>query len=130
MTDDDSKKIDGLKELLEIIKHKVDLSEINRTNQGASIQLMRDQLSVMNKKLDDLGKKLDDPDTGLKRLNERVDASTAATVELESTIKGYADSYQANDTNIRKAEQRLETLEEKARVDIPPELHFTPQSDL
>lgn len=32
---------------------------------------------------------LNDPETGLKRLNERVDASTAAVVELEGTIKGY-----------------------------------------
>ncbi|MBI2315066.1 hypothetical protein HYU93_03360 [Candidatus Daviesbacteria bacterium] len=46
----------------------------------------------MNKKLDDLGKKLDDPGTGLKRLNERIDANTAAVVELEGTIKGYADA--------------------------------------
>ncbi len=39
---------------------------------------------------------LNDPETGLRRLNDRVDSNTAAIVELESTIKGYADSYQAN----------------------------------
>lgn len=73
---------------------------------------------------------LNDPETGLKRLNERVGSNTAAIVELESTIKGYADSYQANDANIRRAEKRLETLEENAGIDIPPELQFSPQSDL
>lgn len=36
---------------------------------------------------------LNDPETGLKRINERLDSNTAAIVELESTIKGYADSY-------------------------------------
>lgn len=130
MASDNSKKFDELKELLEIIKHKVDMTEMSRTGQGASIQLMRDQLSVMNKKLDGLGDRLDDPDTGLKRINERLDSNTAAIVELESTIKGYADAYKANDTNIRKAEKRLEILEEDAGVNIPPELQFTPQSDL
>lgn len=130
MAADDSKKLDGLKELLEIIKHKVDLEGVNRTNQSASIQLIKDQLSVMNKKLDDLGDRLDDPETGLKRLNNRVDANTAAIVGLESTIKGYADSYQANDSNIRKAEKRLELLEEDAGTNIPPHLQFSPPSDL
>lgn len=74
--------------------------------------------------------KLNDPDTGLKRLNERVDSNTAAIVDLESTIKGYADSYKANDINIRKAEERLEILEEDASINVPPGLQFTPQSDL
>lgn len=36
---------------------------------------------------------LNDSETGLKRLNERLDSNTVAIVELESTIKGYADSY-------------------------------------
>ncbi len=73
---------------------------------------------------------LNDPETGLKRLNEKMDSNTAAIVELESTIKGYADSYKANDANIRKVAKRLETLEEDANIDVSPELQLVAQSDL
>lgn len=43
-----------IKELLEIVKHKVDLMEVSRSSTLASIHLMKDQQSVMNKKLDEL----------------------------------------------------------------------------
>ncbi len=85
---------------------------------------------AINNAVNPIKQMLEDPDTGLKRLNERVDANTSAIVELESTIKGYSDSYQANDTNIRKVDKRLQTLEEDATVDVPSELQLTPQSDL
>ncbi len=124
---DDNKKI---KELLEIVNHKVEMMSIAHTGQSATLSLMKDQVSVMNSKIDDIAERLDDPDTGLAAINSRLDANTAAVVELESTIKGYADSYQANDTNIRKVEKRLETLEEDTGVDVPPELQLAPPSDL
>ncbi|MBI2601107.1 hypothetical protein HYW42_04075 [Candidatus Daviesbacteria bacterium] len=104
---------------------------------GEAIKPILDQLNnpetglvAINGRLEGVEGRLEDPDTGLKRINDRLDTNTAAIVGLESTIKGYADSYQANDTNIRKAEKRLETLEEKARVDVPLKLQFTPPSDL
>lgn len=50
----DDLKLTQLKELLEIIKHKVDMLGVSQTGQSASIALMKDQQSVMNKKLDDL----------------------------------------------------------------------------
>ncbi|MBI2086195.1 hypothetical protein HYT74_02545 [Candidatus Daviesbacteria bacterium] len=111
---------DKLKSIIEAAIKPV-LDQLNDPDTG---------LASINQRLEGVEGQLNDPDTGLKRLNERVDANTAATVELESTIKGYADSYQANDTNIRKAEQRLETLEKETGVDVHPELHFTPPSDL
>lgn len=47
-----------IKELLEIVKHKVDMMEVSRTGQSASLHLMKDQQSVMNDKLDAIGKDL------------------------------------------------------------------------
>ncbi len=73
---------------------------------------------------------LNDPDTGLKRLNERVDANTTAVMELEKTVKGYADSYKINDANIRKMEERLETIEEKEGIQVPPEFLLAPLADI
>ena len=55
--DNDLKQI---KELLEIVAHKVDLMEVSRTGQSASFHLMKDQQSVMNVKLDDIHKDLEE----------------------------------------------------------------------
>lgn len=81
---------------------------------------------VVNKAIEPITQRLDDPDTGLKRLNNRMDANTAAVVELEKTVKGYADMYKINDSNIRKTEKRLETLEENDNIDVPPEFRLEP----
>lgn len=83
---------------------------------------------VVNKAVEPLKQMLMDPDTGLKRLNERVDANTTAVMELESTINGYGDMYKINDSNVRKVEKRLETVEKGAGVDVSPELHLEPLS--
>ena len=72
----------------------------------AAIKPVLDHLNDPETGLAVINRRLDDPETGLKRLNERVDSNTVAIIELESTIKGYADSYKANDTNIRKVEKR------------------------
>ena len=115
-----------LKDLLEIVKDKVDRME---TFQNVTMQQVRDikaQQSVMNGKLDGIEERLDDNDTGLAAINRRLDANTGAVVDLESTVKGYADMYKINDSNIRRMEKRLETLEEDSGVDVPPELKLEP----
>lgn len=115
-----------LKDLLEIVKDKVDKME---TFQNVTMQQVRDiksQQSVMNGKLDNIEDRLDDPDTGLAAINRRLDVNTAAVLELESTVKGYADMYKINDSNIRRMEKRLEPLEEKIGVSVPPELQLEP----
>lgn len=111
-----------LKDLLEIIKDKVDRMETFQNVTMQQVRNIKDQQSVMNKKLDGLQERLDDPDSGLEAINRRLDSNTAAVMELESTVKGYADMYKINDSNIRRMEKRLEPLEEEAGVDVPPEL--------
>lgn len=106
----DELKIQQFKELLEIIKHKVDMLSVSQTGQSASIALMKDQQSVMNKKLDDL--------------QESVEANTASVIDMEATLKAYSDMYKINDANIRKIQKRLEPLEEEAGIEIPPELQM------
>lgn len=76
--------------------------------------------------LEAINRRLDDPDTGLAAINKRLDANTVAVMELESTVNGYADMYKINDSNIRRVEKRLEPLEEKAGVDVPPEYQLEP----
>lgn len=132
MTNDDSKtfkkNLRPLKDLLEIVKDKVDRME---TFQSVTMQQVRDiksQQSVMNGKLDDIEERLDNPDSGLEAINSRLDANTAAVMKLESTVNGYGDMYKINDSNIRRMEKRLETLEENAGVELPPEFRLEPLS--
>lgn len=55
--DEDLRKI---KELLEIVKHKVGMMEVSRRGQSAQLSLMKDQQSVINEKLDNLSESLDE----------------------------------------------------------------------
>lgn len=58
-----------------------------------AVKPLKDQLNgVINR--------LDDPNTGLKRLNERVDANTAAVMKLEETVNGYGDMYKINESTL------------------------------
>lgn len=68
-----------------------------------------------------INKRLDDSDTGLAAINRRLDANTAAVMALEKTVNGYGDMYKINDSNIRKIEKRVETLEENAGIESPQE---------
>lgn len=54
-----------------------------------------------------------------------MDANTTAVVELESTIKGYADAYKTNKANIERLDNRVTKLEDNVGI-IPP-LEFTIQ---
>ena len=134
MTKDDPKKIKEelrpLKDLLEIVKDKVDRMEAFQNVTMQQVRDIKSQQSVMNGKLDDIGERLDgiesrldDPDTGLSAINRRLDVNIGAIVKLEQTVNGYADMYKINDSNIRKMQKRLEIAEEDAGVDVPPELH-------
>lgn len=85
---------------------------------------IRKQLEDPDTGLAAINRRLDDPDIGLKTINERLDANTAAVMGLESTINGYGDMYKINDSNIRKMEKRLETVEGKEGIQVPHELQL------
>lgn len=101
-----------LKDLLEIVKDKVDRMETFQNVTMQQVRDIKDQQSVINRKLDDM--------------QETLDAHTGSLMTIENELKGYADMYKINDSNNRKMEKRLETLEEDAGVDIPPELKLEP----
>ena len=86
---------------------------------------VEDRLGGVEDRLGGVEGELHDPDTGLSAINRRLDVNTAAIVELEAIINGYGDTYKINDSNIRKMQKRLETLEDHAGIDILPELHLS-----
>lgn len=116
------KKSDDLrqiKDLLEIVRHKVDLMKISRTGESASIQLIKDQQSVMNEKLNAVVKDLEE----VKDFQEQRLLRSLITIETE--IKAYGDMYKINNNNNKKLEERIEVLEDKSDVTPPPELTLT-----
>lgn len=99
-----------LKDLLEIVKNKVDKME---TFQNVTMQMVRDikdQQSVINGKLGEI--------------QETQDTHTGSLMTIEMELKGYADMYKMNDSNIRKIEKRLEPVEKAARIKVSSELHL------
>ena len=77
---------------------------------------------VVNKAVDPIKEQLNDPDIGLAAINKRLDANTAAIVQLESTVNGYGDMYKINKSNIERLDDRVAELEENADITPPPEL--------
>lgn len=102
-----------------------------------AVEPIKEQLNGIVNRLDDpdtglvaINSRLDDSETGLVAINNRLDANTGAIMNLEKTVKGYADSYKINDSNIRRMEKRVETLEDKAGVDVPEEFHLAAMADI
>lgn len=116
MANNDSEKIKDLieksftsvKDIVEVIAHKVDQMETFLHVTMEQVRTIKDQQSVMNKKLDGI--------------EERLDGHGAALVRIESTLKGYGDMYKMNNSNAKKLEKRVEVLEDNAGVQPPPEL--------
>ncbi len=92
----------SLKDLLEIIKNKVDKMEAFQNVTMQQVRDIKDQQSVMNGKLD---------------------SHSEALVSIESKLDAYGDMYKINDSNVRKVERRTEALEDKVGV-IPPQEHI------
>lgn len=93
-------------------------------------EVVNKAVEPIREQLNGVVSRLDDPDTGLKRINDRLDSNTRAIMELETTVKGYGDMYKINDSNLRKVEKRVETLEDKAGVVVPEEFHLAAVADI
>ena len=103
MSDSDVKKlraflreeIKPLKEELEIIKHKVGLVSSQQTVDSLRIEKIKDQVSVMNEKLD---------------------SHTESLVKIEAALEGYADMYKVNKEDNQRLKQRLERIENQLAI--------------
>ncbi len=98
MASNDSKK---LTELLEIIKHKIDMLGAGQTAQSAQLSMVRDQSSLINSKLD---------------------SHSVSLINIETTLAGYADSYKINKGNIERLDDRVSKVEDHLDIQISPEL--------
>lgn len=90
-----------IKELLEIIRDKADKLEMFYGVTAGNMRMVKDQLSVVNRKLD---------------------SHSASLAEIEKEIKSYSDAYKENQRNIERLDTRMNVVEE--------ELAIEPQEDL
>ena len=97
MANDDLKKI---KELLEIVNSKVGKLETHLTFRSATLELIKDQQSVMNEKLD--------------RVEDKVDALTSDVIELQDQTKAVWDKIALGHTRNKR-----EIDEIKRHLDMP-----------
>ena len=112
---DDLQKI---KELLEIVKHKVDMLSVGQTGQSATVSLIKDQLSMMNSKLDEHTQTLSEHSERL----EKLDSIEVSVIETEKIVKGYADAYKINKGNIERLDDRLTKVEDNFGLNVSPDL--------
>ena len=98
MTDSDVKKLkklidDGIKpikEVVEVVNHKVGLINSSQSIMSAQLGMVKDQMSVINDKLD---------------------IHTASLVTIENTLEGYADMYKVNKDKIEELNGRVDAVE-------------------
>lgn len=105
MASDDLKKI---KELLEIVHNKVGKLETHFHARSATLDLIKDQQSVMNAKMDEM--------------QETLDSHTGSLMSIEATLEGYADAYKVNKGNIERLDERLAKAEDQLDIPVSPEL--------
>lgn len=103
-----------LKDLLEIIKNKVDHISASQAMQSTQIHFIRDQQSVINEKLDVNEEKINALITTSEEHSDKLDTLQLSVVETEQSIRTYGDMYQKNrdkidglDTRLTKVEGRL-----------------------
>lgn len=90
---------------------------------------VKKDLEIVNNRLGSVGKQLNDPKTGLKRINEKLDALWDQTVKLTANEENVKESLKnktaslnrAND-NIKRVDKRLRAVENHSGIVPPPEL--------
>lgn len=65
---------------------------------------------------------LDTLKSSVVTIENTVETLKSSVVTMETTINVYGDMYKINNDNAKKLEKRVETLEDKAGVESPPEL--------
>lgn len=97
---------DQIKELLEIIRDKVDRLEMFQQVTSEQVRTIKDQMSVINRKLD---------------------AHSASLINIESKLEAYGDMYKINQNNIERLDTRLSDIEDNLGIEPPEDLkvpHF------
>ncbi len=105
-------EIKPLKELLEITSHKVRQTDMSQTLMSSQLGRIKDQISVMNEKLDDHTAKLDAHTAMFDEHSSKLDIHTASLVTIEDTLKSYRDMYVIHNEKSEDLDERVMVIEE------------------
>lgn len=129
MSNEEAKKLEDLlkgvirplKELVEVLKSKVDHQELYLMATSSNVKSIKEQQSVINEKLDAQGKKLgilwdqvEKVTMDLEEVKEMQDLHTAVLKRIETKVEGNYD-------DIKKADKRLTKAENRLGIVPPPE---------
>lgn len=120
MTNEDLKRIGelidsrmrSLKDMVEIVRNKVDRQEMTVLNTAENVRTIRDQQSIMNGKLDEHGEALD-------QVKETLGSHTASLMRLESELPGYKDAWVTNRQRNEQLTKRVARIEK--HLSLPTE---------
>ena len=77
---------------------------------------------LLEEALEPIKEKQESHSTELANIGNKLESHSAALVNIESKLDAYGDMYKINNSNAKKLEERIETLEENANITPPPEL--------
>lgn len=84
---------------------------------------------LLNEALQPIKNQLEDPKTGLKRINEKLDALwdqtsrlTIGAENIKEGVRSQVNSLKQTDENLKKVNKRLQSVEANTGIVPPPEL--------
>lgn len=131
MSNEETKKLEDLlkgairplKELVEVLKSKVDHQELYLVATSSNVKSIKEQQSVINEKLDTQGKKMDilwdqveKVTMDIEEVKETQDLHTAVLKRIETKVEGNSDDIK------EKVDKRLTKVENRLGIVPPPEL--------
>lgn len=94
MADEDTKKlIRSVKDIVELVKKRVDTIQMFQSSASDNIRMMKEQQSLMNEKLEEI--------------QETQESHTGALMDIESRLEGFADAWKINRAEINKVKRHI-----------------------
>lgn len=100
-----------VKELVEVMKKTIDRLEFSQRVTGDQVRTIKEQQSVINEKLDDVKKDLEE-------VQQTTESNSGSLIEIETTLKSYADAYKLNQDNIERLKKKVNKVEEHLGLPI------------
>ena len=86
-----------------------------------ALEPIKQKLDNHDERFDSISERFDSISERFDSISEKLDSHSAALVNIESKLDAYGDMYKINNSNSKKLEKRVETLEENAGITPPSE---------
>lgn len=76
---------------------------------------------LLDEALEPIKQKQENQSSALSSIKDKQESHSAALISIESKLDAYGDMYKINNSNAKRLEKRVETLEENADITPPSE---------